>query len=96
VSSLFDTPIVALLTTFAVFFALWLLGLQGLVARMRESAEAGITKPMAWYEYLYPNAYDTLLLSPELARVLTGVGILLAFIGVATAGGALLLRRRDI
>ena len=56
----------------------------------------GVVKDMSWYEYFYPNAYDTLLLSPEMTRVLTALGILIAVIGVTTACGSLLFERRDI
>ena len=45
---------------------------------------------MAWYEYLYPNGYDTMLLSPQPGKVLTAAGILLGFVAVVVAGGSFL------
>jgi hypothetical protein len=51
---------------------------------------------MNWYEYLYPNSYDTLLLAPETGRVLMALGILVGFVIIANAGGAALFQRRDI
>ena len=38
---------------------MWLVSLMGLVARARDMLEGGVQKDMAWYEYLYPNSYDT-------------------------------------
>jgi ABC-type transport system involved in multi-copper enzyme maturation permease subunit len=97
ISACFATPIVALLTTFAVFFASWLVGVGGFVSRMRHAAGAGdVATHMAAYEYFYPNAYDTLLLSPEAPRALTGLAIIAAFVALCAAAGSLLLQRRDI
>jgi ABC-type transport system involved in multi-copper enzyme maturation permease subunit len=96
ISSLFRTPILSLLTTFATFFVLWLFGVVGWVERLREGAETGIAKDMSWYEYVYPNAYDTMLLSPETPKVLTALAVLLGFVALVTTGGSLLFARRDI
>jgi ABC-type transport system involved in multi-copper enzyme maturation permease subunit len=96
ISSCFRTPILALLTTFAAFFLLWLVGVGGFVSRLRDASATGVVKDLTWYEYFYPNAYDTLLLSPEMTRVLTALGILIAVIGVTTACGSVLFERRDI
>jgi ABC-type transport system involved in multi-copper enzyme maturation permease subunit len=96
ISSCFRTPILALLTTFAVFFVLWLAGLGGFISRLRDASATGVVKDMSWYEYLYPNAYATLLLSPERTRVLLALGILFAFIGVTTAAGSALFERKDV
>jgi ABC-2 type transport system permease protein len=96
ISSCFRTPILALLTTFATFFVSWIAGAGGFISRQRHPTSGGIAGHMAWYEYFYPNAYDTLLLSPETSRVLTALGILVAFIGATLALGSLLFERRDI
>ena len=96
ISACFVTPIVALLTTFAVFFALWLAGLGGFVGRLKDASATGVVKDMSWYEYLYPNAYDTLLLSSEWTRVLTALGILTASIALIAALGSALFERRDL
>jgi ABC-type transport system involved in multi-copper enzyme maturation permease subunit len=95
ISSCFRTPILALLTTFAVFFVLWVAGLGGFFSRDASSA-ASVVKTMTWYEYLYPNAYDTLLLSPERTKVFAALGILVSFITVMTAAGSALFQRRDV
>ncbi|HZU82643.1 MAG TPA: ABC transporter permease [Polyangiaceae bacterium] len=97
VSACFSAPILALLATFAAFFVLWLVGLGGFLSRMRLSAEGGAQPaPTLWYEFLYPNAYDTLLMSSDPARVLGAAGILIAFVAIATGAGSLLLARRDM
>jgi ABC-type transport system involved in multi-copper enzyme maturation permease subunit len=104
VSSCFKTPILALLTTFGAFFVLWIVSVGGFIARQRHAADAAASAPlseplssrMAWYEYLYPNAYDTLLLSPLTTRVLTAAGVLLTFVVAVAAGGSLLFQRRDV
>jgi ABC-type transport system involved in multi-copper enzyme maturation permease subunit len=96
ISSLFRTPILALLTTFATFFVLWLFGVVGWIERIRDEAETGIVKDMSWYEYIYPNAYSTMLLSSEMPKVLTALAVLLGFVAILTTAGSLLFARRDI
>jgi len=96
VSSLFKQPMLSLLTTFATFFVLWLFGLGGFIARAKATYETGITQDMSWYEYLYPNAYDTMLLSPQPSKVLLATGILLGFVAFVIAAGSLLFSKRDI
>jgi len=96
ISSCFRTPMLSLLTTFLTFFAMWVVGLVGFVARAKDTLATGVQKDMAWYEYLYPNSYDTLLISPETTKVLTAVGVLIGFVLVANAAGATLFQRRDV
>jgi ABC-type transport system involved in multi-copper enzyme maturation permease subunit len=96
ISSCFRQPIVALLTTFGTFFVLWIVHIAGVAVRAKELIETGTAPDMRWYEYLYPNAYEDLLLSPEPKKVFTAVAILLAFVVAAIAGGSLLFSKRDI
>jgi ABC-type transport system involved in multi-copper enzyme maturation permease subunit len=96
ISSLFRTPILSLLTTFLTFFMMWLVSVIGFVARAKDMLETGVAKDMTWYEYLYPNSYNTLLLSPETTKVLTAAAVLVGFVVVANAAGAALFQRRDI
>jgi ABC-type transport system involved in multi-copper enzyme maturation permease subunit len=96
ISSCFTAPTVALLTTFAVFFLLWLAGVGGFVERLRDANATGIVKDLSWYEYLYPNAYDTLLLSPQASRVLFALAILTVFVVATLIGGSVLFQRRDL
>jgi ABC-type transport system involved in multi-copper enzyme maturation permease subunit len=95
ISACFATPIVALLTTCAAFFLFWLAGVGGFVGRLQDNA-TGTVKAMSWYGYLYPNAYDTFLLSPQGTRVLTALGILMAFVVVSAVAGSALFARRDL
>jgi ABC-2 type transport system permease protein len=95
ISSRFKTPILALLSTFGVFFVLWLLGIGGLIARLA-MASPGDFPPMSWYEYLYPNNYDQMLLSHEPTKVAMAIGILFGFSAVMGAAGSLLFARRDV
>jgi ABC-type transport system involved in multi-copper enzyme maturation permease subunit len=108
ISSCFRQPIVALLTTFGTFFVLWVLSAVGSALRLREvllaAAAAADTPdahppsmpPMHWYEYLYPNNYKELLLSPESKSVVVGLMLVLAFLVASVAGGSALFRKRDI
>jgi ABC-type transport system involved in multi-copper enzyme maturation permease subunit len=96
VSATSRSPVVALLTTFAVFFGLWVIGAISLVVRARRSIEAGALTAPPWYEYLYPNSYDSLLLAPETAKVLTGTVVLLGFVVVMIVAGSVLFERRDV
>jgi ABC-type transport system involved in multi-copper enzyme maturation permease subunit len=96
ISSCFRQPILSLLTTFLTFFVMWLVSLVGLITRAKDMMKTGVAKDMSWYEYLYPNSYDTLLLAPETTKVLTALGILVGFVVIANAAGSLLFARRDI
>jgi ABC-2 type transport system permease protein len=96
ISSLFRQPLLSLLTTFLTFFVMWLVSLVGLVTRIKDLSESGVMKDMSWYEYLYPNSYDTLLLAHENTKVFTALGILVGFVVLANAAGAALFQRRDI
>ncbi len=96
ISSTFKQPIGALLTTFGTFFLLWVVNVAGVATRARALAETGtLPRPHLW-EYVYPNAYDNLLLSPEPGKVAIALGVLLGFVALATAGGSLLFARRDL
>jgi ABC-type transport system involved in multi-copper enzyme maturation permease subunit len=97
ISSCFKTPVVALLTTFASFFVMWLFGVSGDIARMKQSIESKVLDTQTrWYEYLYPNSYQGMLLAPETNKVLLATGILLGFVVLMTAAGSVLFQRRDI
>jgi hypothetical protein len=92
-----------LLTTFGVFFLLWLANLIGGALRAREAIQkaqetmaAPVLPGMRWYEYLYPNSYEQMLLSPDGTKVLTAVAVLLGFVVVVIAGGSFVFAKRDI
>jgi ABC-type transport system involved in multi-copper enzyme maturation permease subunit len=84
ISSLFRSPIVALLTTFGAFFVLWVAFLVGAVAHW---------EPLV---YVYPNHYDYFLLNPRIDRI--GIGLLscLGMTGLYVITGSTLFARRDV
>ncbi len=97
ISSCFRTPVVALLTTFATFFVLWVCGMAAGVSRARAMLETQVLDTnMRWYEYLYPNAYESLLLSPEGNRVMLGAAVVTAFVACFAVAGAVVFQRRDV
>lgn len=110
VSASFRAPVVALMTTFVVFFALWLCGAVAFASRTIKTVEttiasaaqpgldhaATVTAAPPWYEYLYPNAYDSMLLSPDAGKALTATVVLVGFVGVVMVVGSALFQRRDV
>ncbi len=103
VSSRFKTPLLALLTTFGAFFCMWLPGFIGWAVRwgsamsqQSEATAAARISDVRWYEYLYPNGYDDLLLSPKPLQVAEGIGAcmlyMIVFVGLASA----LFAKKDV
>jgi ABC-type transport system involved in multi-copper enzyme maturation permease subunit len=82
-SSLFKTPTLALLVTFAVFFALWVVWAAG-----------AATQTVA-LQYAYPNFYEDWMLG-DAKHIAGGVGILAAFGAAYTGAGAMVFARRDV
>lgn len=105
VSSRFKQPLLALLTTFAAFFCMWLPGFIGWAVRwgtaIQESAQTkGHVKPtvldIRWYEYLYPNGYDDLLLSPKPMHVAEGLAACAIYMVVFVGLAAALFAKKDV
>lgn len=84
VSSLFRSPILALLLTFAAFFVIWVAYLTAIVA--------GVD----WAAYIYPNHYDHLLLHPQAPKLFTGLGACLAMAAVYVGAGSFFFSKRDV
>lgn len=84
VSSLFRSPILALLLTCAAFFSLWVVYL------------IGAAKDFAPMLYIYPNHYERLFLSPEPNKLATALVACVAMAAAYVAAGALVLTRRDV
>jgi ABC-type transport system involved in multi-copper enzyme maturation permease subunit len=84
VGSQFKTPMLSLLFICATFFCLWLLRVGAGFARV------------PWLAYAYPNTFDGLLLSPNVADAASGLAFT-GLISVATAtAAALVFQRRDV
>ncbi len=84
VSSLFRSPILALLLTFAAFFVIWVVYLVAMVA----GAD--------WVAYVYPNHYDHLLLHPQAHKLATGLGACLGMAALYVSAGSYLFMKRDV
>lgn len=84
VSSFFRMPIVALLTTFAVYFGLWLVWVIGNASEVDALL------------YVYPNYYDKLLLSPQLWSAGAGFGACALMASLCLGGGTFLFSRKDV
>lgn len=108
VSSRFKTPLLALLATFGAFFCMWLVGFIGWAvrwgtaissakggSRAGETARAVITN-IHWYEYLYPNGYDDLLLSPKPLHVAEGIAACAVYMLVFVGLSAWLFAKKDV
>jgi ABC-type transport system involved in multi-copper enzyme maturation permease subunit len=78
------TPMLSLFFIFTTFFGLWLIRMV-----------AGVTET-GWLAYLYPNSYDTLLLSPIASDVAKGLAGTCLIAGLTTAAATLLFARRDV
>ena len=96
VSACFRSPMLSLLSTAGVFWALGIFGVVAATARRSDALTRGVMREMSWHEYLYPNAYDIPLLSPERGKCLAALGILVVLIAAVAALGAALFQRRDI
>jgi ABC-2 type transport system permease protein len=109
ISSRFKTPLFALLTTCGAFFCMWMAGVIGTVVRWytavsmassktQQGAETAraVVANIHWYEYLNPNGYDDLLLSPKPLHVAYGLGAcaiyMIVFVGLASA----LFAKKDV
>jgi ABC-type transport system involved in multi-copper enzyme maturation permease subunit len=84
VSSLFRSPILALLLTFAAFFVIWLVNLV--------AALAGVD----WVTYIYPNHYDQLLLHPQVHKLVTGLAACLGMAALYVSAGSFFFSKRDV
>ena len=104
VSSRFKTPLLALLSTFGAFFCMWLPGFIGWVSRLSEAvqnsqdADSHVQRMIhiRWYEYLYPNGYDDLLLNPKPQYVAAGIGACAAYMLLFVGLSALLFAKKDV
>jgi ABC-type transport system involved in multi-copper enzyme maturation permease subunit len=96
VSASFRTPMLSLLATAGTFWSVGIFGAVAAGARRSDALARGIVRGMNWYEYMYPNAYDMPLMSPERTKVFAAMGLMAVFIGAVTSIAVYLFQRRDI
>lgn len=84
VSSLFRSPILALLVTLASFFVIWVVYLIAAVAGVE------------WVAYIYPNNYDRLLLHPQPHKLGAGLAACLGMAALYVSAGSWLFAKRDV
>ena len=84
VSSLFKSPIISLLVTFAAFFVLFLFYIIGSVTHAEALA------------YVYPNFYEDWLINSRLDRWMSGLGACLGMAAVYVGAGSFLFAKRDV
>jgi ABC-type transport system involved in multi-copper enzyme maturation permease subunit len=95
VGSFFRTPMLALVLTCAVFFALFFAGFVLPNAKAGVEPE-GASDPVGLLRLLYPNSLDAWLLSPEPRRVVSGIAVCLLYSAAASLFGSLVFARRDV
>lgn len=84
VSSIFKTPILALLATFAVFFVLWVVFLIGL----RWNVDA--------LTYVYPNTFDGFLINKRIDRWMTGLAACIGMTALYVGASSFMFTKRDL
>jgi ABC-type transport system involved in multi-copper enzyme maturation permease subunit len=84
VGSQFRTPMLSLLSICAATFGLWMVRIV-----------AGFKK-IDVLQFVYPNAYDRLLVSPRAGDIAFGIGGLVLIAAATAAGAALAFERRDL
>lgn len=84
ISSLFRSPILALLLTFASFFVIWVVFIVGAVAQV---------EPLL---YVYPNHYDHLLLHPAAHKLGIGLAACAGMAALYIGAGSFIFAKRDV
>jgi hypothetical protein len=84
-SSIARAPMIALLMTGATFFILFFAGLV-----------IGKGGDVQWLRYLYPNNFDSWIISGVPEHVFGGLGVCFCFMVVTSALGATTLATRDV
>ena len=98
ISSLMRIPIVALLTTAAIFFVWWLIYFPFWVSShgdIPQSPTDPLPHPSAIL-YIFPNFYDRFILSPQIGPFITGLAVCFGFAAAMLAASSALFAKRDV
>ena len=95
ISSLMRIPILALLSTAALFFVWWLIYFPFWVNSHAGGPDEGVKVPRALC-YIFPNFYDRFILSPQAGPFLTGLAILFGFSALMLTASSALFTKRDV
>jgi ABC-type transport system involved in multi-copper enzyme maturation permease subunit len=94
ISSIVRIPILALLSTAAIFFVWWLVYFPFWVGAHGDP-EQGASVPSAIL-YVFPNFYDRFILSPQVGPFLTGLAVCFGFAAVILTASSALFAKRDV
>lgn len=98
ISSLMRIPIVALLSTAAIFFVWWLIYFPfwiGAHGDLPQNPTDAIPHPTAIL-YIFPNFYDRFILSPQIGPFITGLAVCFGFAAAMLAASSALFAKRDV
>lgn len=98
ISSLMRIPIVALLTTAAIFFVWWLIYFPFWISAhgdLPQNPTDAAPHPSAIL-YIFPNFYDRFILSPQIGPFMTGLAICFGFAAAMLAASSALFAKRDV
>lgn len=92
-SALFRTPVVALFVGAGAGAVLWLMSaILSLVGK----SDLGIARASQAATWAFPDAYETLLVSPDPGAVLGGATLFVAWGAACVVASALIVNRRDV
>ncbi len=94
ISSIVRIPILALLSTAALFFVWWLVYFPFWVGAHGDP-EQGASAPRAIL-YIFPNFYDRFILSPQVGPFLTGLAVCFGFAALILTASSALFAKRDV
>lgn len=96
ISSLMRVPILALLTTAAVYFFWWLSYIPFWVGNHADGPESGAMPAPRAILYFFPNFYDRFMLSPQAGPFLVGLAVLFGFSALLLTATSALFAKGDV
>jgi ABC-type transport system involved in multi-copper enzyme maturation permease subunit len=95
IASQFRTPLVSLLTVCSLFFVMFVADKIGSAITLWKISN-GQEGAKNWLHFVYPSAYDEMLLNPSAARWGLAVGLSALFLMVTSGTGMLIFERKDV